>query len=496
MMNTAGLRCGAPYRGGTILAVAVGLAIAATPLLAQTKTWIGTNGGPSGSWDNPAGWAPAGQPRGGDDVTIALSGANVTYANTAFPDVVLTGLNVGAAGGIATLSQGQDVLNTSRLAVGGAGIGAIDQSGGTLNVLTADGAVLGDTPTGIGTYALSGSGQLNVAGQLLVGDVGPGTFTQSAGAVKVSSVGGLPGTLAVGAGLASVGAYTMTGGSVETSVLQLAPFGGIAMFNQSAGQVIVAQELAVGDTLGLGSLGSGTYDHAAGTLTSPLVTIGAGGTLKHSGGIFRTGELTIDTTAPGDEGGRVDVTDKNFIIEYSGASPLTNVKGYIQSGSAGGDWDGAGIMSSNAQTTAGAAVGYAEASDVLGLSGNATGLWNGYVVDSTTILVDYTRGGDANLNGAVGFDDLVRLAQNYNDTSGTAVWGEGDFNYDGNVGFEDLVILAQNYGQALPAGPIAGAPGAFAEDLARVGGQVPEPGGVLVLGVVVFNAARRRRIQV
>jgi hypothetical protein len=55
--------------------------------------------------------------------------------------------------------------------------------------------------------------------------------------------------------------------------------------------------------------------------------------------------------------------------------------------------------------------------------------------------------GDANHDGAVNFDDMVTLAQNYN--AGGKTFKTGDFNYDGRADFNDLVILAQNYGSSL-----------------------------------------------
>ena len=67
----------------------------------------------------------------------------------------------------------------------------------------------------------------------------------------------------------------------------------------------------------------------------------------------------------------------------------------------------------------------------------------------------YLLGGDANRDRTVDFNDLVRLAQNYN-TSGKT-YSQGDFNLDGTVDFQDLVILAQHYNSSLAA-PAAGSP--------------------------------------
>ena len=72
--------------------------------------------------------------------------------------------------------------------------------------------------------------------------------------------------------------------------------------------------------------------------------------------------------------------------------------------------------------------------------------------------------GDANLDGAVDFSDLLTLARHYG--SAGATWSTGDFDADGTVDFADLAALARNYGQRIsfPTGAIEPA---FA--------QVPEP---------------------
>jgi hypothetical protein len=110
-------------------------------------------------------------------------------------------------------------------------------------------------------------------------------------------------------------------------------------------------------------------------------------------------------------------------------------------------------------------------------------------VDGSAVLVRYVLAGDADLDGEVGFSDLVRLAQNYNDSGRT--WSGGDFDYDGSVGFTDLVRLAQNYGSPLPAAGHAWT-AEFAGDWARAAAAVPEPMGLGGLCIAGAAAALRR----
>jgi hypothetical protein len=79
----------------------------------------------------------------------------------------------------------------------------------------------------------------------------------------------------------------------------------------------------------------------------------------------------------------------------------------------------------------------------------------------------------------VDFNDLVKLAQNYNTTVSDTTdswWFNGDFTYDGTVDFNDLVKLAQNYNTGLPAGAVPGAPAGFGAEVAAAFGAVPERG--------------------
>jgi ELWxxDGT repeat protein len=73
--------------------------------------------------------------------------------------------------------------------------------------------------------------------------------------------------------------------------------------------------------------------------------------------------------------------------------------------------------------------------------------------------------GDANRDRAVDFDDLVKVAQNYNSTGGKTN-ADGDFTGDGSVDFNDLVILAQHYNTTLPAAGMVVASASLASSFA------------------------------
>jgi hypothetical protein len=203
-------------------------------------------------------------------------------------------------------------------------------------------------------------------------------------------------------------------------------------------------------------------------------------------------------SAGGTMTGRLDLADNALIIDYEAVpSPLVSVREAIVSGFHGGDWGGNGISSTLAAIDSSKAVGYAEAGDVLGNDG---GGFAGQAADGSSVLVRFTLAGDATLDGAVDFNDLVRLAQNYNtavSASSDDWWARGDFTYDGIVDFNDLVKLAQNYnGAAGAAADIPGASGAFDRDLARAFSSVPEPAASIPLLVVLsslLTPTRRRR---
>jgi hypothetical protein len=143
-------------------------------------------------------------------------------------------------------------------------------------------------------------------------------------------------------------------------------------------------------------------------------------------------------------GGTLDVTNNEVFINYgSGTDPISSIAGWIQSGYAGGAWNGTGIISSTAQTNHNYGLGYADAAD----ANNPAGLASGQ------IEILYTLLGDANLDGNVNGSDFTIMAKKFNQAVPNG-WDKGDFNYDGAVNGTDFTLLAKNFNQAAQIGAV------------------------------------------
>jgi hypothetical protein len=176
---------------------------------------------------------------------------------------------------------------------------------------------------------------------------------------------------------------------------------------------------------------------------------------QNGGHVLITRNLSINP-----EGGRLDLTDNDLVVDYNSVSALgtwngfgyDGITGLIARGYDGGVWDGAGIVTSmtaaispNSLTT----LGVAEASDSLGISGSQTALVDGQTVDATAVLVKYTYAGDANLDGAITGDDYFQIDSAFPQ----ALHGylNGDFNYDGVINGDDYFLIDSNFSaQGLP----------------------------------------------
>jgi hypothetical protein len=168
----------------------------------------------------------------------------------------------------------------------------------------------------------------------------------------------------------------------------------------------------------------------------------------HGDRVLRTSAVSISPTS------KLDLTDNNLIVDYDeggpSASPLgswassgyTGVTGLVARGYNYGAWDGGGGLVTtiadalNGLTTLAAT----EASDLLGITGSQTALWNGQAVDATTVVVRYTYAGDVNFDGLVDGADYG-VIDNYVQFPGTNGYVNGDFNFDGVIDGADYGII-------------------------------------------------------
>ena len=169
-----------------------------------------------------------------------------------------------------------------------------------------------------------------------------------------------------------------------------------------------------------------------------LVTVEFGGNK-----VIRTNSISINAAGTAD--GQLDLSDNSMIVDYDGASPISNIAALIRLGYNGGNWGGDGIDSNIARLNAlgsnPTALGFGEAS-TLGITS-----FMGQSVDSTAVLIRHTVPGDANLDGTVDLSDFVRLRNGFNQV--TSLWTSGNFNFDDRVDLSDFVILRNNFGRSI-----------------------------------------------
>jgi hypothetical protein len=202
------------------------------------------------------------------------------------------------------------------------------------------------------------------------------------------------------------------------------------------------------------------------------------------------GEFALAPTAT------FDLSDNAAIVDYAGTSPAATVRAQILTGRGGpgpgGTWNGTGITSTSAAT---ANVTNAD-SQSLGYTDNATlplgpyKIFYGDPVDDTSVLIAFTRTGDANLDGVVNDDDVTIVGAMYAPGVPQPSWAHGDFDYNGFVDDDDVTLLNAFYDPSAaslsgtPAEPGAGATTAVA--------AVPEPPAVALalLALVIASGAR------
>jgi hypothetical protein len=180
--------------------------------------------------------------------------------------------------------------------------------------------------------------------------------------------------------------------------------------------------------------------------------------------------------------GQVDIENNHIVLDYTGADPISSIAAYLKSGFNGGQWNGAGIVSSAALANSQYGIGYADGAD-----GVVAGLGSG------EIEIKYTLLGDANLDDVVNGVDFGILAAEFNKT--VSGWDQGDFNYDGIVNGVDFGDLANNFNQGASGANSAGDWAAM-EAFAAANGllaDLPEPGVAGIAGLCAWGVILRRR---
>ncbi len=335
---------------------------------------------------------------------------------------------------------------------GALGIGT--QTGGNLIVRT--NVSVGESSTGANVFVVTG-GTLTVGtgltgGSIFVGANGNGTF-RVGGTANVTSVGPITNALAGTGTVIVTGGSLTSGGLINNSLYTQS--GGTASVGPVTG---VGQIVSTGGSLTAASIRQGTLQISG----TGAVAVSADGT---STGLSVVNDLSVSGS------GKLNLTNNSLVVDYTAATPFAAVRAAIITGYNGGSWNGNGINSSAAAANPAFALGYGEASVVLGAGG---GTFFDQAVDATAVLVRYTRSGDANLDGAVNLDDFTALAASF---GGASVWTTGDFNYNGVTNLDDFTALAANFGQSA--------------SLPR-SSPVPEPMAGAIVGAVALLTRRRR----
>src|SRR5688500_13939513 len=271
---------------------------------------------------------------------------------------------------------------------------------------------------------------------------------------------------------------------------------GVTLSTSGAGSVSFNGEVT-------GGAGSTVHVRGGSTTFGGNVNVGA---LNLSGSARATvtagGNKTVVvnalTVAPG---GKLDMTDNDMIVDYTGTSPEFALRDKVLLAR---DGDAEGIFFTGSDD---------DFSDKILALGEAAELgfteFNGVTVDDTAVLGKYTYYGDANFDGAVTTDDYVAVDLGL----GTGdSWVQGDFDLNGQVTTDDYVVVDLNLGKG------SGDPLAYAEEQAAmialhtemfgqsyldklayasehgwVAASVPEPGALSLVGLGAMAMLGRRR---
>lgn len=475
------------------------------------SNWTATGGG---TFSDTSKWASSNVPDLGKDAHFNVAGtylvnltANANAGNAFLRNGTVTFNLAGNSLVVGTLNVAPNSGETNSTTVSGGSLWANyvivgrAAGGSTANLSFASGMNI----TTVGGIGVNTGGALALNGVTVTG----GAVSLNGGNVNATGTNSLAGLSAVSGAIAVAGTTTVNGTFKVSGTLQKTGAGSLviggpqshgtgAVLTHSAGTLVLSSNAGDATTanLQLNSAATTTLN-ASQNLSGLNITGGMTALSRSTSGpskSLKTRSLSITN------GGTLDLTNNRLIIDYTGASELgtwsngayTKVLGLLQSGRNGGSWDGPGIITS--ETQAGDSLEYTmlaagEASQILGISGTQTKLWGDQTVDATSVLVKYTYGGDANLDGMVDIDDYSQL--DLGDLLNLRGYTNGDFNFDGLVdiddyGMIDFTVMIQQ-GQLL-SGQGAGPVGLSID-------AVPEPGSVSLLLLGGATMLRRRRAR-
>jgi hypothetical protein len=405
---------------------------------------------------------------GGNGTLINVTNTGA-YVGQNFSNIFLSGL-ITNTGSISINPAGSvtDLQTVGLSTVTLSGGGSVNLNGGSARLFGTATLVTSNVIRGVGFVGLnslpiinSGTIEATPFGadtQLTIdppaaGLVNTGTLLASPGAQLVLSAGTFTGG---GSIVVAAGGSLNTQGSVQVEAGQITLDG----LWTHAGTRVNASRIR----------GSGSLSITSGTVS-----------ISTNGGSLGTSRLASLST---DGSGRLDLSDNDLVIDYTGATPLATVRTMLLSAYVNGAWSGPGLTSSTAGATTNPKTGLGYLDNTLG----GLTVFSGQSIDDTTVVIKYTYAGDTDLDGDVDVGDLGTLASNWQ-TAG--LWVSGDFDYNGSIDVNDLGLLASNW-QAGVGSPLGTSLAEAVSSLGLPAAAVPEPGsslGVLLVGVL---AARRR----
>jgi hypothetical protein len=196
----------------------------------------------------------------------------------------------------------------------------------------------------------------------------------------------------------------------------------------------------------------------------------------------------VNTIAIG-SAGSVDLRNNSMIVRTmplgawnSVTNSYTGVLGFVDKGRNAGMWDGSGGLLTT--LTAADSPSFITTLAVAAAGDVGKSSFAGRSVDADDVLVMYTYGGDANLDGAVNADDYFRISTGY--SRGARGFSNGDFDYSGSIDGDDFFIIDTSFSHQNGSLAIASAPSVEGVT------SVPEPSSLLAVAASMLLARRRR----